>query len=185
MLMNIVFVGPPGSGKSTQAKLITQRLGIPHISTGEIIRQEIASGSQIGLEFKRLAPNIPDDMMIKLIRQRLADRDCSNGFILDGFPRSVSQAQELNRMLTLSGKPLNAVIELNTNANTVRDRIVSRGGTSGRDDDNLNSLEGRMQRYNDRTSPVLDYYRRQGILTTINGSLPVDQIAKKIEHVTN
>ena len=166
--MRLVLVGPPGAGKGTQAVLLSEKLGIPHISTGDLFRANIGEGTELGLEAKSYmdAGNlVPTEITNRMVDARLDDADAQNGFLLDGFPRSVEQADALKEMLAKRGVKLDAVIEFQVDEDTVVERMLARG----RADDTEDVIRNRMSVYRRETEPLIDYYK--DILLPINLSL--------------
>jgi adenylate kinase len=212
--MNIILLGPPGSGKGTQAKRIEQTHGIVQLSTGDMLRAEIASGSALGRRVKGIMDAgelVPDDIMITLIRGRIGKPDCRNGFILDGFPRTVPQAEALDRMLVQSHLWLDAVIEFEVDETALIDRLAGRFtcqhcGASYHERDNRPQVEGvcdvcgncefvcrpddspetvkaRLDVYRRQTAPLLPYYRKRGILQQVDGMADIDAVTREVEKV--
>ena len=171
--MRLVLVGPPGAGKGTQAVLLSEKLGIPHISTGDLFRANIGEGTELGLEAKSYmdAGNlVPTEITNRMVDARLDDADAQNGFLLDGFPRSVEQADALKEMLAKRGVKLDAVIEFQVDEDTVVERMLARG----RADDTEDVIRNRMSVYRRETEPLIDYYK--DILLPINAVGTVEEI---------
>lgn len=171
--MRVVLLGPPGSGKGTQAQKLAEKLGIPQISTGELFRHNIGAGTPLGLEAKRYLDAgdlVPSGVTNALVDDRLNDEDAKDGFILDGFPRSVEQAEELRKMLDARGTRLDAVLEFKVSEDVLLDRLKDRGRTDDTEDVILN----RMKVYRDETAPLLDYYNAD--LKTVDAVGTVDEV---------
>lgn len=175
--MKIVMLGAPGSGKGTQAKLLVEKLGIPQVSTGDLLRAEVASGSALGVELKATMAAgelVTDDVVLTMLKARLASDDCANGYILDGFPRNVAQAQTLRAMLLEIGQPIDRAILIQVDEEEILRRILARA--EGRADDNEETVRHRMDVYRAQTAPVVDFYRDLNVLTEIQGVGSVDDI---------
>lgn len=186
--MNIILLGPPCAGKGTQAKYIEDRHGLVQLSTGEMLRAAVASGSALGQEAKRIMDAgqlMPDALMVQMISERVDQPDCKNGFILDGFPRTTAQAEALDRMLAEKGLKLDAVVEIQVGDEVLVDRIQTRISQAGegerRSDDNVETLRKRLEVYHRQTEPILPYYRSSGRLLTVDGMQSIDQVAEDIE----
>lgn len=187
--MNVILLGPPGAGKGTQAKRIEDDHSIVQLSTGEMLRAAVASGSELGQQAKAIMDAgqlMPDDLMVQMISERVDEPDCQNGFILDGFPRTVPQAEALDRMLADKGLKLDAVIELKVADEVLVQRIETRIAESGegaRSDDNVETLRRRLEVYHQQTAPILPYYRDRGILKTVDGMDSIDGVTGQIRGI--
>lgn len=181
--MRIVFLGPPGGGKGTQAKLLAERLKIPAISTGEILRAAVREGTPLGRQAKAVMEAgelVSDDLMIALIRERLAEPDARIGFLLDGFPRTVDQAIALEKLLEGNGNRLSAVVNLSVPEQVLLDRLASRSGQENRSDDTRETVLERLRVYRQKTEPLIDFYRKRGLLFDVDGVGGVPEIADRI-----
>jgi adenylate kinase len=188
--MNFILLGPPGAGKGTQAKVLVDKYGVVQLSTGDMLRAAVASGSELGKEAKAVMDAgklMPDDIMVGIISARIAEPDCANGFILDGFPRTTAQADALDKMLEEKGLPLNHVIEISVNDAVLIDRINSRVAETPeaerRDDDNAETLKRRLDVYHEQTAPILPYYDSRGMLTKVDGMQAIDEVSQQIEAI--
>ena len=188
--MNIILFGPPGAGKGTQAELLVQARGMVQLSTGDMLRAGISAGTELGLQAKEIMDAgklVSDDIMIGMIAERMEADDCRNGVILDGFPRTVAQAQALDAMFADKGISLDSVIEIRVDENALFARIKKRAAETGgaRSDDNAEVLAARLKVYHDNTAPVLPYYEDKGQLVTIDGMQSVEEVNKQIEACLN
>ena len=188
--MNIILLGPPGAGKGTQAKILVDGQGLVQLSTGDMLRAAVASGSELGQQAKAVMEAgklMPDDIMVLIISDRISDPDCANGFILDGFPRTTAQAEALDRMLNEKGLPLDHVIEISVNDSVLIDRINTRVAETPeaerRDDDNAETLKHRLEVYHEQTAPILPYYAGRGMLKKVDGMKQIDEVSKQIEAI--
>ena len=213
--MNIILIGPPGAGKGTQARILTEKYGIRQLSTGDMFRERIASGDEFGKKAKGimdLGQLVPDEMTIQMIAERISQPDCKGGFILDGFPRNVAQAEALEKMLKERNMKLDAVIQIEVDDEKLIERISGRFACGGcgegfhdtfkkpkvkdtcdscgqvgkfarRSDDNAETVRERLVTYHNKTKPILPYYIERGMLKTVDGMAPMDQVTKSIEAI--
>jgi adenylate kinase len=184
--MRLILLGPPGAGKGTQAQRLVAKHGIVQLSTGDMLRAAAAAGTPIGKRAKEIMDRgelVPDDVMIDIIADRIAKPDCAKGFILDGFPRTVAQAEALDRLLQLHGLRIDAVIEISVDEQVLLDRIEGRAKETGgaRADDNPATLAKRIVVYRDQTAPVSHHYRKKGALHSVNGMGTVEEVAGAID----
>jgi adenylate kinase len=176
--MRAVLLGPPGAGKGTQAGLIQARLAVPHISTGDLLRDAVENQTELGKQAKAFMDQgklVPDELVVGLIRERLRG-DASKGFLLDGFPRNLSQGETLTSLLEENGVALDHVISLNVPVEELVKRMLGRG----RSDDNEQTIRARLDVYENETSPLCDYYRQRGVLREIDGLGTPEQISERI-----
>ena len=181
--MRIVFLGPPGSGKGTQAKLLAKRLGVPAVSTGDILRDAVRRDSPLGRRAKAIMEAgelVPDDVVIGLIRERVAAPDAAAGFLLDGFPRTIAQAEALDRLLEKSGTPLDAVLNLTVPEASLTERLLGRAGQEGRSDDRPETIRERLRVYLEKTEPLVSFYEKAGLLTHVDGLGSIDDVSARI-----
>ena len=180
--MRIVFIGPPGAGKGTQAEKIIAKYKPAHLSTGDMLRAARDAKTEIGLQAEKYMSSgqlVPDEVVIGVIADRLKQDDCKVGYLLDGFPRTIAQAEALDKMLAEAGTPLDVVLELKVPDDELFTRLAKRG----RADDNPETIKERISVYNNQTSPLLDYYSKKGLLKTIEGLGTVEEIFARIEKV--
>ena len=187
--MRLILLGPPGAGKGTQAVRIVERFGIPQLSTGDMLRAAVAAGSPVGLQAKAIMDRgelVSDDVVVGIIADRLEEPDARQGFILDGFPRTVAQAEAFDAMLAGRGLKLDRVIEFKVDENALVERIVKRAretearGEPVRKDDNPEVFKTRLQAYRAQTAPLSAYYEGRGMLTPIDGMQPVDDVTQEL-----
>ncbi len=181
--MRIVLMGPPGAGKGTQAVLVAERLGIPHVSTGEIFRANVGQGTALGLEAKKYMDGgeyVPDSVTNAMVADRLTQEDAANGFLLDGYPRTVAQVHALNAMLADSGVALDKAVEITADTDEVVARLLNRAQEQGRADDTEDVIRRRMEIYAEQTAPLTALYRDQGILLQVDGMGSVDEVAGRL-----
>jgi adenylate kinase len=192
--MRLILLGPPGAGKGTQAQHLVAKYGIVQLSTGDMLRAAVKAGTPLGQKVEGLMASgalCPDDVVVSIVEQRIAQPDARKGFILDGFPRTVPQAEALDRMLARHGIALDAVIELRVDEEALIRRIESRiaemqkRGEPLRPDDNPDVLHRRLTAYREQTAPLIAYYRDHGMLRSIDGMAPIEQVADAIEEALN
>jgi len=186
--MRIVLLGAPGSGKGTQAALMVERLGLPHISTGVLLREAAKRGTELGLKAKSLIDRgelVPDDIMSDMLEERLRWDDVANGFILDGYPRNLAQAKSLDTMLERLGQPANEAIQIDVDPEQIIRRLARRAKEEGSADDTEAVVRNRMRVYHEQTAPVIDYYAGRGLLTHVLGDGSVDDVLERILSVLN
>ncbi len=211
--MNLILLGPPGSGKGTQAKLIVEKYGIPQISTGDMLREAVAKGTELGKEAKKYMDAgqlVPDEVVIGIVKERLQEPDCEKGFILDGFPRTIPQAEALDKMLEELGKKIDAVINIQVPEEEVVKRIVNRrtcrkcgavyhliynppkednkcdkcgGELYQRDDDKEETVRQRYKVYKEQTEPLVEYYAKKGVLYNIDGTKSIEEVFNEIDKI--
>ena len=185
-MLNIVITGAPGSGKGTQSNLIVREYGLYHISTGDMLRAEINAGSEIGKKAENLinvGKLVPDDVMIEMLHKTVLDHRNSKGIIFDGFPRTVAQAEALDRMLADMGEKVNILLVMNVEHQTLVNRLLERGKTSGRADDNMETIERRLKIYTENTLPVIEFYKKTGRLTEADNNSTVDACFNQIKSI--
>lgn len=182
--MITILFGPPGSGKGTQAAIISERFGLPHVSTGQMLRDEVAAGSDIGREVEPIMRSgglIPDDMMVRIIEQRLTHADATHGVLLDGFPRTVPQAKRLDEMLERTGREIGVVLFFDVPESELRKRIAHRSEIDHRADDTPEAYVQRRREYEEKTAPVIDYYEERGTrIEFVNGNRPIEEVTDSI-----
>lgn len=212
--MNIIFLGPPGAGKGTQAAYLEDKLGVPKLSTGDMLREATQSGSKLGQHVKQVMEAgqlVADDIMIDLIRDRIRQQDCADGFILDGFPRTMAQAEALDEMLTQERVAIDHVLKLEVNADALVERISGRfacgdcgegyhdmhkkptqegvcdrcGGTefTRRADDSAETVRKRLDGYREMTAPLMPYYESKALLRHVDGMLPIAEVTSQINQI--
>ena len=181
--MRIVFMGPPGAGKGTQAAVLAAELGVPHISTGDIFRANVAEGTQLGKEAQRYmdaGDYVPDTITNGMVRDRLTHDDCRPGFLLDGYPRTVEQVAELDAMLRPASQKLDAVIELTVDIDEVVGRLVKRAAEQGRVDDSEDVIRRRLEVYAEQTAPLLSIYSERGLLVQVDGMGLIEEVTSRL-----
>ncbi|KGA17622.1 hypothetical protein GM50_11180 [freshwater metagenome] len=180
--MRLVLVGPPGAGKGTQAQFLAEHYSIPHISTGDIFRANLKAGTPLGLEaqkFMDAGELVPDSVTNEMVKDRLTHADTANGFLLDGFPRNVAQAQVLSSVLDQSKTPLDAVLELQIDDSEIISRLDNRRSVESRADDAAEVIVHRLKVYHEQTAPIIGYYSTEGSLITISATGAVDEVTKR------
>ena len=210
--MKLILLGPPGAGKGTQAAHLRDTYGLAHLSTGDMLREAVAAGTDLGKQAKAVMEAgqlVSDDLMIQLVADRIDRPDCAKGFILDGFPRTVAQAEALDALLAARGQTVDGVVELAVDDDALVERIAGRftcaqcgagyhdrfkqpqtpgvcdacGGTefTRRADDNAETVRARLQAYHAQTAPLLPYYRARGVLRTVDGMAEIDEVSRQID----
>ena len=210
MSVNLILLGPPGAGKGTQAQFLVEKFGIPQVSTGDMLRAAVAAGTEMGLQAKACMERgdlVPDAVVVGIVKDRLLEDDCANGYILDGFPRTVAQADALSGALADAGQKIDAVIAFTVDAEALVERLTGRRTCRGcaagyhirfdppssegicdkcggelyqRDDDKEETIRKRLTVYEEQTSPLVDYYCQAGLLKTVDGMAPIDQVRQTI-----
>jgi adenylate kinase len=190
--MILMLLGPPGAGKGTQSQLISEKLGVPQLSTGDMLRAAVKAGSPVGLKAKQVMAAgglVNDEIVIGIIADRISEPDCAKGFILDGFPRTLAQADALDKLLKSKKRKIDCVIELKVDDSKLVDRIECRaretkaaGGTV-RADDNAEALKTRLMAYYRETAPIIGYYFAHGLLKSIDGMAPIADVSRQINEI--
>src|SRR5262249_54615747 len=191
-IMRLILLGPPGAGKGTQAQRLVDKYGIIQLSTGDMLRAAVKAGTPVGQKAKDLMARgalCPDDLVVAIVADRIDQPDAAKGFILDGFPRTVPQAEALDRMLAKKGLSLDAVIELKVDPAVLLGRVEKRiadtkaRGEAVRADDNPQSLKTRLDHYSEQTAPLIEYYAHKGALKTVDGMAPIGEVGQAIDWI--
>ena len=181
--MRLVLLGAPGSGKGTQATRLKRHLQVPHISTGDLLRAEVAAGSKLGLEARQVMDRghlVSDEILLDMLGGRFARPDTANGFILDGYPRNLAQADALDKLLARIGQPMDFAVQMDVPIDLLVERIAGRAQAEGRADDSPESVRTRLDVYASQTAPVIDFYRQHGQLTVVDGVGSLDDVFSRI-----
>lgn len=181
--MRLVLLGAPGSGKGTQAARLKDHLQVPHISTGDLLRAEVAAGTALGVQAKAVMARgdlVSDEILLGMLEDRLSRADVAGGFILDGYPRNLAQADALGKLLDRIGQPMDHAVQLDVDTDLLVDRLAGRAKAEGRADDNPESVRNRLNVYNDVTAPVIDFYRQHGMLKVVYGEGSMDDVFTRI-----
>ncbi|NLW95313.1 adenylate kinase [Luteimonas wenzhouensis] len=181
--MRLVLLGAPGTGKGTQAARLKEYLRVPHISTGDLLRAEVAAGSPLGLQAKEVMERgelVSDDILLGMLRERFSREDTKAGFILDGYPRNLAQAAALDELLGNLGQKFDAAVQLAVDNEQIIERLAGRAKAEGRADDNPESVRKRLEVYDAQTAPVIEFYRQQGQLTVVDGVGTLDEVFGRI-----
>ena len=181
--MRLVLLGAPGSGKGTQAARLKEHLQVPHISTGDLLRAEVAAGTPLGKEAKDIMARgelVSDAILLGMLEERFSRPDTANGFILDGYPRNLAQADALDKLLQRIGQPMDFALQLDVDNELLIERIAGRAKAEGRDDDNPESVRKRLKIYDELTAPVIEFYRQHGQLTVVDGVGSMDEVFNRI-----
>jgi len=183
-MLNLILFGPPGAGKGTQAIFLAETFNLSHLSTGDLLREQLAAGTELGLAAKEIMSKgelVPDSIVIGMIESKLNENKTTDGFIFDGFPRTVSQAEALDEMLSKHNTGVSVMLSLEVAKEELVRRLLSRGETSGRaDDTDPATIENRISVYNEKTAPIIDYYAGQGKHLSIKGVGTIEEIAEKL-----
>jgi adenylate kinase len=188
MPVDVVFFGPPGSGKGTQASRLASTLGIPQISTGDLLRANVARGTELGKVAKPIMESgalVPDELVTKMLKERIEEPDASSGALFDGYPRTVPQAEALDRLLEEEGRSLTAVLFIDVPDAPIVERLVRRATLEGRADDTPETVAARLRVYREKTEPLADLYRRHGVFHRIDGDRAVDAVAADVLATVN
>jgi adenylate kinase len=181
--MRLIFMGPPGAGKGTQAQVVADHFGIPAISTGDIFRANVSNGTELGIEAKRYmdaGEYVPDEITNKMVRNRIDEEDAVKGFLLDGYPRTLAQVDELDGMIRFTGHQLDSVVVLTVDPDELVKRLLVRAETDGRSDDTEDVIRRRQEVYAEQTAPLIDVYRKRGIVVEVDGIGEVDEVTARI-----
>ena len=181
--MRLVLLGAPGSGKGTQATRLKEALDVPHISTGDLLRAAVKAGTPLGMQAKAVMDRgdlVSDDIVLGMLEERLRQGDTGKGFILDGYPRNLAQANALDALLTRLGQPVDAAVQLDVGTELLVQRLAGRASAEGRADDSPDAVRHRLRVYTDQTAPVIDFYRQAGKLICVYGVGSVDEVLQRV-----
>ena len=181
--MRMILMGPPGAGKGTQAQVVAERYSIPAISTGDIFRKNASEGTELGIQAQRFmdaGEYVPDKLTNLMVRNRIDEPDAERGFLLDGYPRTLAQVEELDGMIKHTGHVLDAVVVLTVDKEELVQRLLQRAETEGRADDTEDVVRRRQEVYHDQTAPLIDVYRDRGLMIEVDGMGEVDEVSKRV-----
>ncbi|QBX54731.1 adenylate kinase [Nocardioides seonyuensis] len=181
--MRLILMGPPGAGKGTQARFVAEHYGVPAISTGDIFRHNVAAGTELGLEAQRYmdaGDYVPDEVTNKMVRNRIGEADASAGFLLDGYPRTLAQVEELDSMIEPAGHSLDAVVVLTVDPDEIVERLLQRAQVEGRADDTEEVIRRRQEVYAEQTEPLIGVYRERGLLVEVDGMGEVSEVTQRV-----
>ena len=181
--MRMILMGPPGAGKGTQAQVVAERYSIPAISTGDIFRKNVSEGTELGIQAQRFmdaGEYVPDELTNLMVRNRIDEPDADRGFLLDGYPRTLAQVEELDGMIKHTGHVLDAVVVLTVDKEELVQRLLQRAETEGRADDTEDVVRRRQEVYHDQTAPLIDVYRDRGLMIEVDGMGEVDEVSKRV-----
>ena len=181
--MRLIIMGPPGAGKGSQAKFIAERFAVPAISTGDIFRANVSEGTPLGVEAKRYmdaGEYVPDEVTNLMVRNRIDEPDAEHGFLLDGYPRTLAQVDELDGMIKFTGHQLDAVVVLTVDQDEIVERLLQRAQVEGRADDTEDVIRRRQEVYLEQTEPLIDVYKQRGLVQEIDGMGEVEDVTKRI-----
>jgi adenylate kinase len=181
--MRLILMGPPGAGKGTQAQVVADHFAVPAISTGDIFRANVSRGTELGVEAQRFmdaGEYVPDEITNRMVRNRIDEADAERGFLLDGYPRTLAQVEELDGMIRFTGHRLDAAVVLTVDPEELVARLLQRAEVSGRSDDTEDVIRRRQEVYTEQTEPLIGVYRQRGILVEVDGMGPVDEVTKRI-----
>jgi len=181
--MRLILMGPPGAGKGTQAKYVAEHFGIPAISTGDIFRANVSQGTELGVQadrYMKAGEYVPDELTNLMVRNRIDEPDADPGFLLDGYPRTLAQVEELDGMIAHTGHRLDAVVVLTVNAEELVQRLLQRAQTDGRADDTEEVIRRRQEIYQEETEPLIAVYKQRGLVQEIDGMGDVEEVTKRI-----
>ncbi len=177
------MMGPPGAGKGTQAQVVADHFGVPAISTGDIFRANVSEGTQLGVEAQRFMDQgeyVPDDLTNQMVRNRIDEPDAEPGFLLDGYPRTLAQVEELDGMIAFTGHQLDAAVVLTVDPEELVQRLLQRAQSEGRADDTEDVIRRRQELYTEQTEPLIEVYRSRGLLVELDGVGAVDEVSARI-----